>query len=48
MESLCDIFLLCISLTGVVDGINLILVPTKVCGSAVLITEFVDLLETEL
>jgi hypothetical protein len=48
VESLCDIFLLCISLTGVVDGINLILVPTKVCGSAVLITEFVDLLETEL
>jgi len=41
-------FPLCMSLTGVVDRINLSLVPTKVRGSAVVFTEFVIPFETEL
>jgi len=44
----CAIFSLCISLTGVVDGINLSLVPTKVRESTVLFTEFVIPFGTEL
>jgi hypothetical protein len=41
-------FSLCVTRTGVVDGINLSPVPTKVRGSAVLFAEFVIPFETEL
>ena len=53
-EELVRYFSLCISRTGVVDGINLSLVPTKVRGSAVYSQNFYSLrdrivkLETEL